>query len=349
MISHIRKILLSALCIPALSGCMTWDYGAEEDFDATGRGLFIVNEGNYQYSNASLSYYDPASGSVDNEIFMRANGMKLGDVAQSMTIYGNRGWIVVNNSNVVFAIDLQTFRESGRITGLTSPRYIHFVSDSKAYVSQLWDNRIAIVDPQTMSVTGHITVEGMDPDSGSTEQIVASGPYVYVGCWSYQREILKIDSRTDSIVARLEVGFQPNSLALDRYNRLWALTTGDDTQRPALYRIDLATFSIDGRFDFFEGTEPRELTTDGDGERLYWINDGVWAMDAGATRLPLRPVIRARSTLYYGLTVDPVEGDIYVADAIDYQQRGTVYRFSADGREKEAFEVGITPGSFCWK
>ena len=63
-------------------GCMEWDYALEEDFDieTSGRGLFICNEGNFQYGNATLSYYDPTTKTVENEIFYRANAMKLGDV-----------------------------------------------------------------------------------------------------------------------------------------------------------------------------------------------------------------------------------------------------------------------------
>lgn len=168
---------------------MKWDYGEPEDFVVSGSGLFIVCEGNFQYGNGSLSYYDPAERTVVNEAFFRANGYRLGDVAQSMTMANGLGWIVVNNSHVVFAIDPQTFREVGRITGFTSPRYIHFVSPTKAYVTQLWDNRIFIVDPVAYRITGHITVPGMAFDQGSTEEMVQIGDYVYCNCWSYQKKL----------------------------------------------------------------------------------------------------------------------------------------------------------------
>ena len=127
---HLRTILI-ALAAITLTGCMEWDYGREESFSNSASGLFITNEGNFQYGNASLSFYDPATREVENELFYRSNAMKLGDVAQSMVIRNGVGWVVVNNSHVVFAIDTDTYKEVGRITGLTSPRYIHFVSDEK--------------------------------------------------------------------------------------------------------------------------------------------------------------------------------------------------------------------------
>ena len=109
--------------------------------------------------------------------------MKLGDVAQSMVIRDGIGWVVVNNSHVVFAIDIHTFKEVGRITNFTSPRYIHFLSDEKAYVTQIWDNRIFIVNPKKYQITGYIECPNMTMESGSTEQMVQYGKYVYVNCW----------------------------------------------------------------------------------------------------------------------------------------------------------------------
>ena len=72
----------------------------------------------------------------------------------------------MNNSHVIFAIDLNTFKEVGRIENLTSPRYIHFLSDEKAYVTQLWDNRIFIINPKKYEITGYIQVPDMTMESG---------------------------------------------------------------------------------------------------------------------------------------------------------------------------------------
>lgn len=316
--------------------------------------LFILNEGNFQYGNATLSVYDPESKSVENEAFFKANGMKLGDVAQSMTISDGKGWIVVNNSNVIFAIDPLTIKEKGRIENLTFPRYIYFIDDTKAYVTQLWDNRIAIINPKNYEITGHIEVPDMKPGSGSTEQMVRYGDYIFCNCWSYQNRIIKIDTRRDEVVASLEVGIQPNSLVLDCYGKLWTVTDGgyEDSpfgyEPPALVKIDAATFSIEKKFSFSLGDSCSEICINMAQDRLYWINDDIWAMDVTESAPPASPLIDAKGTLYYGLTVSPISGDIYVADAIDYQQAGTIYRYSKEGKLLDQFSAGITPGAFCW-
>ena len=195
----------------------------------------------------------------------------------------------------------------------------------------------------------------MTMESGSTEQIVQYGKYVYINCWSYQNRILKIDTETDQIVAELTVGIQPTSLALDCNNKLWTVTDGGydgspyGYETPSLYRIDAETFTIEKQFEFTFGDWPSEVQLNGTKDKIYWLNDDVWEMDVTANNLPAEPFLPYNGTLYYGLTICPKSGDVYIADAIDYVQQGMIYRYSKDKRLIDSFYVGIIPGAFCWK
>ena len=334
---------------------MKWEYGEPETLHLDAPGLFILNEGNFQYGNATLSFYDPEARTVENEVFYRSNAMKLGDVAQSMTLHGGLGWIVVNRSRVIFAVDPVTFKEQGRIEGLTSPRYIHFIDEHKAYVSQLWDNRIFIVDPSAYKVTGYITVPGMEQQSGSTEQMVQLGRYVYCNCWSYQNSIIKIDTETDEVVASTTVGIQPESLVFDCRGKLWTLCDGGyegspyGYEAPSMHCIEPLTMTVERTLRLRSGDTPSQLQLNGAGDTLYWINRDIWRMPVDAKRLPVRPFLPYRDTRFYGLTIDPVSSEVYVADAIDYQQPGAIYRYSPQGDLIDEFTVGVNPGAFAWK
>lgn len=313
--------------------------------------LFITNEGNFMNETASLSVYYPKEKRVENEIFARANGKKLGDVAQSMVIRDGKGYVVVNNSGVVYVIDINTFKVTGGIKGLVSPRYIHFVSDTKAYITDLYAARITIFNPQTLQKTGTIETRGHK----STEQMVQYGKYVFTNCWSYDNKILVIDSERDEIVDSISLKIQPTSLVIDKHNKIWTVTDGgfDGSSHgwevPSLYRIDAETRTIEQEFIFKKGDWPSEVTLNGARDTLYFINKDVWRMDVTASVIPASPFLKYAGTKYYGLTVDPVTSEVYVADAIDYQQAGIIYRFTSDARLVDSFEVGIIPGAFCFR
>lgn len=350
-----RKMLyLVALATLMLSCSDSEPILPTEDFKTEDSGLFIACEGAYMGANASLSYYTPSEKRIENEVFMRANGQLLGDTAQSLTLYDGKLWICSNNSGVIFAIDPVTFKEVGRVT-LPGPRYICFQSPTKAYVSQLWDNRIAIINPQNYTVTGYIETE-MSAADASTEQMVLWDKYLFVNCWSYQKSILKIDTTTDRVVGSLEVGIQPTAMLLDKRGKLWTLTDGGGWdgnpigyEAPAIVRMDPQTLTIEKRYEMTLGEFPSEFQLNAAGDRLYWLNGGVWAMSVDATALPSEALFQTSATSEYGLSIDPENGDFYVADAIDYTQNGVVIRYSATGEELDQFGVGICPSAFCWK
>ena len=351
MFNGLKRGIVICACAALAVSCM--DYGPieKEDFEidnagsgdeVTGKGLFITNEGNFMYGNASLSYYDPEKKHVENEVFARANAIKLGDVAQSMVIRNGIGWIVVNNSGVIYAIDINTFKEVGRITGFTSPRYIHFLSDEKAYVTQIWDPRIYIVNPKTYQITGYVETD-MDFETGSTEQMVQYDKYVFTNCWSYQNRILVIDTETDKVCDQITVGIQPTSLVMDKYNKIWTVTDGGyegspyGHEAPSLYCIDAATRKIEKQFKFKFGDWPSEVQLNGTRDTIYFINKAVWRLPVTADKFPVKPFLPYNNTLYYGLTINPVNSEVYIADAIDYVQNGVVLRYSPDGELLDEF------------
>lgn len=332
-------------------GCEKDSDGPKEPALVPDHALFVVNSGNLGSSNASLTIYDPATKTAQNEVFTAINGYKLGDTAQSMTIHDNTGWIVVNNSHIIFAIDLETMKEKGRITGINSPRYICFVSDTKAYVSQMYSNKISIINPKTYEITGTITCPNMDTTSGSSEQMLLHDGYLYVSCWSFQKDILKIDTATDQIVATLEVGTQPASLVLDCNNKLWTLCDGCySMENPTLCRINPTTMTLEKEFTLAKGGDffPR-VHLNSTNDKLYWINNGtIYSMPINAETLPATPTIQRDDARFYSMTIDPLTNEIYAGDAIDSQQPGILYRYSNSGALLDSFYVGIIPENYCW-
>jgi hypothetical protein len=144
---------------------------------------------------------------------------------------------------------------------------------------------------------------------------------------------------------------------MDCNSKLWTVTDGGyegspyGHEAPSLYciNIDDGKFEVEKQFRFKFGDWPSEVQLNGTKDKIYWLNDDVWEMDVTADRAPVRPFLPYNGTLYYGLTVCPHTGDVYVADAIDYVQQGKVYRYSKDKVLLDEFYVGIIPGAFCWK
>jgi hypothetical protein len=51
----------------------------------------------------------------------------------------------------------------------------------------------------------------------------------------------------------------------------------------------------------------------------------------------------------YALGVDPVTGEIYFGDALDYASPGKVYIYNSDGTFKTSIASGISPTQFIFR
>jgi DNA-binding beta-propeller fold protein YncE len=361
-------VLLSGLSL--LYACMDddelWKPVMDEKVPS---GVFVINEGNFMSGNSSLSFYKMDSMKVLENVFRETNGLLLGDVAQSMAIRDSLGYIVVNNSGKIYVINTSTFKYIGKITGLTSPRYIHFIDEHKAYVTDMYAKRIWIIDPLgdyeetgvvDGTVTGFIDVDNHSSEfyQHSTEQMVQYGKYVFTNCWSNDNQILVIDSETDQLVDSITVLKQPASLVMDRYNRIWTITDGGyegspyGHEVPGLICINAETREVEKTILFNLDDSPSEIRLNGTKDILYFINKDIYRMPVLGDVPGLfikSPYAGTISGGYYGLDIDPASGDVYVADALDNAQPGVVYRYKANAEPVDTFEVGIIPGAFCFK
>lgn len=350
-----RKALKLSLyvCIAILiSGCMKDDewISRHRNTIQLSKGVFIVNEGNFMYGNSTLSFYDPITRKVQNDIFWNVNGLPLGDVGQSMIIRGNDAYIVMNNSGKIYIIDTSNGKYIGKITGLTSPRYIHFINEQKAYVTDLYAGKITIFNPKTKQVTDSILTKGHP----STEQMVQIGDFIYVTCWSYDNTILIIDTRNDTVVGEIKVGAQPGGIVADKLNKIWVLCDGGlgqtgTNQFHLLQKIDPGLRSIELTLNLSSDSKAARLAINGLQDTLLFISNGIWKMPVSSTKLSDKPIVPSNGNLMYGLGIDPNTSEIYFSDAIDYSQRGIVYRYSALGARIDSFKTGIIPGAFCFK
>ncbi len=356
-LSIIHYPLLIIIFLVFFSSCMKDDLAPITQFNTSHDGVLIPCEGNFMYGNASLSYYDKNTKTVENQVFYRANGIPIGDVLQSVTIIDSLAYLVVNNSGKIYVVNKNTFQYVNKITGLVSPRYMRFITPSKAYVSDMYAKNIYVVNPQTCMVDNTIDI---DEGTGnfyrhSSEQMIVYDTLVFVNSWSYDDKVLVINAKTDELVSKIEVLKQPHRMVIDRNGKIWVLCDGgyagsDYSGVPGLVKIDAATRTVEHIFEFPVGDYPSEIALNGNGDTIYYCNNHIYRFPVDSEDITGDVFFEnPGGRLYYGLGVDPVNSEVYVADAIDYMQSGVVYRLNAAGEQIDKFTVGIIPNGFCFK
>lgn len=332
--------LNGGICFEGDCECPEGFSGPNCEISSFENGVFVLNEGNFNGGNATLSFYNKSTEMLSNGVFTSVNTIPLGDVVQSMEIRDGKGYIVVNNSGKVEVVNLSDLSSAGTVTGLTSPRYVTFVSNTKAYVSDLFSGTVSIFDPQTLAVSGGVSI------SGQVEQMEYVGGNVMVA-GSGANMVYKLNPATDALTDSVNVGVGPSSLAVDANGKVWVLTNGGfGTEVPKLVRINPSDLSIELTLDFpSTNNYPGNLEIDGSGTSLFFVHGQVYKMGITDVALPSTPFA---SAFAYKCGVDPVGGLVYISDAGDFNSNGSVYRYQADGTPVDTFNVGVIPAEYAF-
>ncbi|GAB4201049.1 MAG: hypothetical protein Fur0023_05040 [Bacteroidia bacterium] len=304
--------------------------------------VFITNEGNFMYNNASVTFYNPETKEVVTDIFKTQNpSYTLGDVCQSIIKIQNSYYLIVNNSGKVVEVSADDFKVKNTIVGLMSPRYILPVSFAKAYVSDLYANKIAVMNLVTKQITGYI------PLSGWTEEMILYYNKAFV-LNPYRMYCYVIDVLQDKITDSIYVGKYGSGIVLDKNDKLWVLCSGDNSvgDNPKLHRIHPVTLQIEKTFTFNSNEHPHHLITDAGRENVYYINQHIYRMPIEAGSLPSNPFVVSNNNNFYSMGWSNFDNHLYVMDAMDYVQNSSIYRYDANGVLIHTFKAGINASGF---
>lgn len=193
-------------------------------------GFLTLNEGLFQQNNATLTWYSIDEKKTYPTIFEKINGLGLGDTGNDLQVYGNKIYIVVNNSNILHILDKKTGKLIKQVplsnnNSGSSPRHIDF-GGAYAYICA-FDGTIFQLDTSTLTIQQKVIV-GTNP-----EDIELIGNYLFVsnsGGLNYpvmDSTISVFNLNNLHEIKRIVVGKNPGQLIQDAFGNLWVSVNGD--------------------------------------------------------------------------------------------------------------------------
>jgi DNA-binding beta-propeller fold protein YncE len=333
------------------------------------QGFYLLNEGNMGSNKSTLDYYDYATGVYHRNIYAGANPTvpkELGDVGNDIKIYGSRLYAVINCSNKIEVMDVQTTKRLGQID-VPNCRFIRF-HEGYAYVvsyagpveinpNYRQPGYVAKVDTATFEVVDRCLV-GFQPDEleivGNKIYVANSGGYMAP---NYESTVSVIDLPSFTETKRIEVAPNLYRLRADRYGNLWVSSRGDYYTQPSrLYLIDTQKDALVDSID----VAVSNFCLDGDSLYIYSVEWSYVSMgkvttygivDVARKEIVTRNFITDGTEqlieIPYGIMVHPQTKDIYVTDARDYVSPGALYCFDRNGKQKWNVRTGDIPAHFA--
>lgn len=330
----------------------------------TTTAVLVGSEGLIAAGTATLASYDPKGKVLENYVFQKANNYNLGNTINSILVDDDKIFLVLSGTGEIIVVDKDTHEVIRRIAGLGAPRHIMKVAESKYYISDWQLEGIHVYSYLNQSMYPLVTGKG-------PENMVQYGDLAFVangGDGNNDSIVTVIDTRADTIMAEIKVGYNPNSLQVDVNDKLWVLCSGildqnssasisgnlisfDLSKDSLIYNIKDSLIMADSLVITDNQMRPVRLQINPTGDMLYWLDNktGANLMRHNVFFLSDPSTSPFVVGSFYGLDVDPIEGDIYATDALDNIQNGDLHRYNESGAQLDMFKVGITPVCFGFK
>jgi YVTN family beta-propeller protein len=329
-------------------------------------GVFVANVGQFGHANGDITYYNPSSGVIGDNIYHNVNGSFAGDAVQSIAVDGDNGYIVASASNTVEIVNANTFKLSSTFTNplLINPRYLAVIN-GKAYVSTWgsYDANYSLTKSYVLvfDTKSKLLVDTIGTDLGA-ENVLYNGKYLFVSKDNYSGSttVSVIDPSSDKQIKKINLPSNPSGLVVDANSKLWVITNGTGSydvdynyignNDGALYRINPSTFNIEQTVAL-NANPGNQLTASPDKKTLYYaVGNAVYKISIDATTAPANAFINDSNIVSLSaLGVNPKSSEIYVGDAPSFTSPGKAHIYNADGSLKTQITTGIDPIQFIFR
>jgi YVTN family beta-propeller protein len=222
--------------------------------------------------------YVASFGAHEVNVIDSASGQRIGSVdvggnAHHIAVSPDERYVLiaVGDANSVAILDTASvphaFHESrspliAQIPVGKGPSFAVFTPDSrKAYVTNMNDNTISVLDMATMTISTTISV-GQMPDHTAITQ---DGRFVYV-TQGQSNDVAVIDTATDQVIATIPVGKGPHGIASVDSQRQQLIYVGNRGET-TLSVINVSTNKVINTVEI--GTKAEHITASPDGRYLY--------------------------------------------------------------------------------
>jgi YVTN family beta-propeller protein len=346
----VYMLILVTIISVSFSSCDDDDDQPKGKFE---EGVFVVNEGNFQDANGTISHISPEE-AVTQDLFGTVNnGLALGDVVQSISIDGEFAYIVVNNSNKMEVVNANTFEAEYTLKNVLLPRYfttLDGIGYLTEWVSYSEPGRVAVIDLQN-----HVVTESITTDFGA-ENIIAHQGKLYVSN-NFTNTVSVIDPVAKEVIKTIQVANSPGAFLVDSQNMLWVICAGAfQAEDGALVQFDPgksndeAANSVLKTVELNANVSSKAAINKAKDKIFYYKGSSVYAVNTSDTEAPASALFtESKVSSFYGIGIDPETDILYMADSKSFAGNGTVYRYSLAGVAMDDLEVGVGPNSFVFR
>ncbi|HRO77051.1 MAG TPA: hypothetical protein PLP27_12995 [Crocinitomicaceae bacterium] len=315
----------------------------------------VLNEGLFQLNNASMSWVDLESGTVNNQIFEERTGRKIGDTGNDMLVYGSKLYLVTSVSStleILNANDLTSLKQLSIVENGTAQQPQNLTAiNGEVYIST-FGGKVWVIDTTTLDVKTKIQV-GLNPD-----KIANDGTYIYVSNSGglnnpiYDSTVSVINPITKQELKRIVLDINPSEILVGSDNSLYVITRGNYTSVPAkLHRINRQTLERDTTF----AIEAIYLESFSNTHFLVAYTNSVGKLELAKFNMQTQQIEAknfidiSQYTTFYGIHYESSTQQFILNDAHSYTTSGEIKIYNQSGQFLKSYLVGLNPGKILVK